>query len=256
RRVPLNRAGHSWLQHQEARTVPTEVDASGEPAKAETRQAMVEEGKLTPEELEKGFQATPKPWLKTLVADVDGTLEVLQNLDDLSQERFGNAAPSYAKVRGALEDVQRTARQLLKRKLELDPDPMTPATDSEFAEGASSAVSIPQGIVLPGSLGGQVSSQPTSREDAAARIAASAKFLRQSDPTNPASYLLLRGFRWGELRAGGRKSDSRLFEAPAMSTRTQLKTLLLDAKWEALLEACENVMATPQGRGWLDLQRY
>ena len=256
RRVPLNRSGHSWLQHQEARTVPTELDASSDPAKAETRQAMVEEGKLAPEELEKGFQATPKPWLKTVVADIDGTLEVLHNLDELSRERFGNAAPSYAKVRGALEDVQRTARQLLKRKLELDPDPIAPATDSELAEGAQASVSIPQGTVLPGSLGGQVSSQPTSREDAAARIAASAKFLRQSDPCNPASYLLLRGFRWGELRAGGRKPDPRLLEAPATSTRTQLKTLLLDAKWEALLEACENVMATPQGRGWLDLQRY
>jgi hypothetical protein len=32
--------------------------------------------------------------------------------------------------------------------------------------------------------------------------------------------------------------------------------LLLDAKWDGLLEACEQVMATPQGRGWLDLQRY
>ena len=256
RRVPLNRAGHSWLQYQEARTVPTEADASSDTTKAETRQAMVEEGKVTPEELEKGFQATPKPWLKTLTADVDGTLELLQNLDELSRERFGNAAPSYAKLRGALEDVQRAARQLLKRKLELDPDPMTPATESESAEGAPSAVSIPQGTVLPASLGGQVSAQPASREDAAARIAASAKFLRQSDPTNPASYLLLRGFRWGELRACGRKPDPRLLEAPATSTRTQLKTLLLDAKWEALLEACENVMATPQGRGWLDLQRY
>jgi type VI secretion system protein ImpA len=257
RRLPINRSGHSWLQQQEARTVPTEADASSDPAKAETRQAMMEEGKLTPEELEKGFQATPKPWLKTLVADVDGTLEVLQNLDELSQERFGNATPSYARLRGALEDVQRTARQLLKRKLELDPDPIAPEIGSESGDGGiSTGVSIPQGTVLPGSLAGQVSAQPTSREDAAARIAASAKFLRQSDPSNPASYLLLRGFRWGELRAGGRKPDPRLLEAPATSTRTQLKTLLLDAKWEALLEACENVMSTPQGRGWLDLQRY
>jgi type VI secretion system protein ImpA len=31
---------------------------------------------------------------------------------------------------------------------------------------------------------------------------------------------------------------------------------MLDSKWDALLEACEGVMATPQGRGWLDLQRY
>ncbi|MEO7964411.1 MAG: type VI secretion system domain-containing protein, partial [Gemmatimonadaceae bacterium] len=34
------------------------------------------------------------------------------------------------------------------------------------------------------------------------------------------------------------------------------KGLLLDGKWSELLEQCEAVMATPQGRGWLDLQRY
>ena len=111
-------------------------------------------------------------------------------------------------------------------------------------------------VILPGSVGAQLAPQPTSREDAASRIAAIAKYLRQSDPTSPAPYLLVRGFRWGELRASGRTPDPRLLEAPATQIRTQLKSLLLDGKWDALLEACENVMATPNGRGWLDLQRY
>jgi type VI secretion system protein ImpA len=38
--------------------------------------------------------------------------------------------------------------------------------------------------------------------------------------------------------------------------RSRLKGLLLDGKWAELVEQCEGVMATPQGRGWLDLQRY
>ena len=147
--------------------------------------------------------------------------------------------------------MQRTAKQLLKRRLELDPDPVDGAASESIA-----AVAVPEGVVLPASIRAQLSPQPTSREDAANRITAGAKFLRQSDPTNPASYLLLRGFRWGELRACGRNPDPRLLEAPTTQTRTQLKSLLLDAKWEALLETCEGVMAAPQGRGWLDLQRY
>jgi len=253
RRVPLDRAGHDWLHHQEARTVPTELDAATDEAKSESRKARIAEGKTTPEDLERGFQATPKAWLKSLLADIDGTLEMLQNLDDLSQERFGAAAPSYSKLRDAIEEVQRTAKQLLRRKLEIDPDPIE-GTPVRRVSGA--VVSIPNGVVLPGSVGGQLSAQPTSREDAAARIASAARFLRQNDPANPASYLLLRGFRWGELRASGRTPDPRLLEAPTTQTRTQLKTLLLDAKWEALLDACEGVMATPHGRGWLDLQRY
>jgi type VI secretion system protein ImpA len=35
-----------------------------------------------------------------------------------------------------------------------------------------------------------------------------------------------------------------------------LKGLLLDRQWQQLLDATEAVMETPQGRGWLDLQRY
>jgi type VI secretion system protein ImpA len=115
---------------------------------------------------------------------------------------------------------------------------------------------LPSHVVLPGSVGAQLTPQPTSREDAANRIGVVARYLRQNDATSPAPYLLLRGFRWGELRASGRTPDPRLLEAPPTPVRTQLKSLLLDAKWDGLLEACENVMATPHGRGWLDLQRY
>ena len=42
----------------------------------------------------------------------------------LSAERFGDVAPSYSRLRDAIVEVQRTARQQLKRKLELDPDPV------------------------------------------------------------------------------------------------------------------------------------
>src|SRR6185503_3837878 len=34
------------------------------------------------------------------------------------------------------------------------------------------------------------------------------------------------------------------------------KSLLLSSDWAGLLEAAEEVMAGPYGRGWLDLQRY
>ena len=253
KRVPLDRAGHDLLQIQESRGVPSEADASADSSKAEIRQALVAEGKKTPEEIEKGFQGTPKAWFKSLITDIEGTLEALQNLDEISRERFGDVAPNYGELRKYVEEVQRTARQLLKRKLELDPDPVGAPV---AAEPEAEPVAVPAGIVLPGSVGAQLSAAPSSREDAASRIAASARFLRQSDPTNPAAYLLLRGFRWGELRAGGANPDPRLLEAPTTQTRTQLKSLLLDAKWESLLELCECVMASPQGRGWLDLQRY
>lgn len=254
RQMPIDSGGHSVVKLQQARSVPTDADAAADSNKADLRQALIAEGKATPEEIDSAFRATQKPWLKALVADVGRCVEALENLREVSQERFPKDGPNYNLLSDALEEVQRAAKQLLKRKLELDPDPLE-VTDAPVAESAA-PVAVPVGVTLPGSVSAQLSPVPTSREDAASRIAGSAKYLRQTDPTNPAAYLLLRGFRWGELRASGASPDPRLLEAPPTATRTQLRSLLLDSKWEALLEGCEAVMATPQGRGWLDLQRY
>jgi type VI secretion system protein ImpA len=265
RQAPANRLGHTFLQYAASHLVPTEAEAASDDGKNEARAAAIADGKLPPEEFDKGFAATPKAWYKTLAADVASCVETLQRLDERSQERFGSDAPSFGKLRAALEDVQRATAQLLKRKLDVEPDPpefnpagvpasadIGPPPEAYFAPApaALSAAPAPTPAARP------IAAEAASREDAAARIVSAARFLRQSDPYNPAPYLLLRGFRWGELRAAGQNVDPRLLEAPTTQVRTQLKTLLLDAKWKELLETCETVMGTPQGRGWLDLQRY
>jgi type VI secretion system protein ImpA len=79
--------------------------------------------------------------------------------------------------------------------------------------------------------------------------------MRSAAPSNPAPYLMLRGLRWGELRAAD-TIDPLMLEAPPTDVRTRLKTLLLKAEWSKLVEAGEDVMASAYGRGWLDLQRY
>jgi type VI secretion system protein ImpA len=97
---------------------------------------------------------------------------------------------------------------------------------------------------------------PRSREESALWIAAAAAQVRRERPTDPTAYLILRGLRWGELRADGGTIDPRLLAAPQTDVRTRLRGLLLDNRWPELLDAGEEVMAGPQGRGWLDLQRY
>jgi type VI secretion system protein ImpA len=101
-----------------------------------------------------------------------------------------------------------------------------------------------------------VAAVPRTRSDADARIASAAQFLRTEQPTDPSSYLLLRGYRWGELRGQGGQIDPKLLLAPPTELRSRLRMLLLDCQWAGLLESAEQVMATPYGRGWLDLQRY
>jgi type VI secretion system protein ImpA len=215
------------------------------------RQAAIADRKLTPEEFDRAFELTPKPWYKGLVADIEAATASLARLDTRSQERFGSVAPSYSPLQTAIADVERQARQLLKRKLELDPDPVDAAavmagSDAPETSSRSAASGAPKALAA----------EPTSRDDAAQRIIGAARYLRQNEPSNPASYLLVRGFRWGELRAAGRVVDPKLLEAPTTQTRTTLKRLLLDQQWRELIEAGETVMGTPHGRGWLDLQRY
>jgi type VI secretion system protein ImpA len=247
RTAPISKAGHHALQYAESRALGYEKDAEGDEGKLEARKAALADGKLAPEEFDKGFEATPKPWYKALAADLAGALEALKALDALSTEKFGAGAPSFIKLRGAIEEVQHVAGGLLTKKLQADPDPVDTA--------AVAAGTAPAGAGLAG--GAQaISAEPTSVDDAAARIAAAARYLQQADPRSPAPYLMLRGFRWGELRAGGSALDPRLLTAPPTDVRTRLKSLLLDGKWAELLSASEAVMATPFGRGWLDLQRY
>lgn len=245
--VPLNGRGHSLLAYTEARAVGYEADAEGDEQRRKTRKAAIDEGKLSAEEFDKAFDETPKPFYKQLVADIDACTAALKALDALGEQKFEDDAPVYRKLRVALDEVRDLGQQLLTKKLEQDPDPPEPvAVEAPGMGSAGSGGAGPDSLPV----------EPTSAQDAAQRVAAAARFLQRADPCNPASYLMLRGFRWGELRARGRDLDPKLLSAPPTHVRTHLKGLLLDGKWPELLAAAEDVMATPHGRGWLDLQRY
>jgi type VI secretion system protein ImpA len=256
RSVPLNRSGHDFFKYKESRTVGFEGDAGGDSKKLQARQLAIEEGKLPAEEFERGVESTPKSWYKSLAAELDGCLAALETLDRLGREKFGDGAPDFRRLREALGEVQRVVRHLLDKKLEIEPDPPEPtpppAIAGETDRSSGKSASASEALVTAPTLAAEV----TDRDDATARAIAAARFLRRTEPHNPASYLLLRGFRWGELRAHGRTPDPRLMEAPTTQVRTHLKSLLLEARWPQLLEAAEGVMATTAGRGWIDLQRY
>jgi type VI secretion system protein ImpA len=262
RLTPVTAAGHTIDQYQDSRKVPYESEVENDWDKQEKRRQDLEAGRLPPESVDKAFDETPKAWYKQLVADTDASIEAVGALQEVSDAKFGNASPSFSKLRGALDEVRVQAVRLLAIKLERDPDPVdaepvVPALEAEAVVGDASTAA---GMAGSGSQtaveGGALSPTPKSVEDASARVAAAARYLRSRAPTEPAPYLMLRGFRWGELRARGTDIDPRLLAAPPTEVRTRLKGLMLDGQWAQLLEAAEEVMATPFGRGWLDLQRY
>jgi type VI secretion system protein ImpA len=233
--------GLTLATYTSAREIPLESDNDSADKRSRRAEALAS-GKLSPEDAEAAIEATGKPFYKALVADLDVALTTLAALDKAAEEKFGRDAPAFTSVRNAMDEVQRLARSTLARKLELDPDPIEEIPE----EGAVSNVDPNAAIAA----------EPTNRNDANARVAIVARWYRQQDPTSPAPYLMLRGFRWGELRATAPVVDPKLLEAPPTASRSRLKTLMLDGRWQDLLEQGEVLLATAQGRGWLDLQRY
>jgi type VI secretion system protein ImpA len=260
--APLTRGGYSWFAYKESRKVPTEEEAGESTLKAEARATAVADGKPTPEEFDKSFDSSPKAYYVQLAADVDGTLESLGALDGLCEEKFQDVAPSFGPLRQTLEEVKQAVRIFLQKKREKEPDEPVAGADETEPEAAAVEEEVPLGQATGAAPararkpGGALTAEPMDRDDAIARVVSAAKFLRGENPYDPAPYLLLRGLRWGALRAAGTDIDQALLAAPPSALRQDLKRLAMEGNWTEVLETAEKGMGMECGRGWLDLQRY
>ena len=254
---PVTKSGLDSFKYKEALATGYEADAQTT-EKAEARQIAISEKKLTAEEFDKSFDATPTDWYEQRIADCDACLEALESLQATCELRFGNAAPGFGKLRTAIEELRQTYIILLKRKREAEPDAVAeePAVEPEPEQQETFEEQVPIARHAPPRAKKSPSEEPADKEDAADRIAAVARYLRKEDPYSPAPYLLLRGLRFGELRAGGESPDLSLLAAPPSEVRQELKKFAMESQWQEVLEAAENAMALPCGRGWLDLQRF
>jgi len=242
RMTPYGPASATFLQIEGARNIPTDADAEQDETKRAARTAAIEEGRPTPEAVDAQLGAMNKVSVRATISDLDQLRATIVTLEKSADVHFGSMAPSLSGIRNVVDEIKRFASAQLARKLEDDPDPIVDTVD--------------ESVIPVGDDGAPISIEPVNRADATQRLAVIARWLRADDPTNPSPYLLLRGFRWGELRATAPDVDQKLLEAPPTATRSRLKTLLLDARWNELLEQSESLMALSAGRGWLDLQRY
>jgi len=261
RRVPLTRGGIDWFRYKESRSVSSEADAAGNDSKLNARTTAIEEGKLTPEQFDQDFHATPEAFYLQATADLDGCLESLEALNGVSEEKFTEYAPNLGGLRKTLEEVKQAIHILLVRKREQESGAETSAAAGEAAaEGGFEPAAAAAGGGAAQRRAGKrpPGAEPADRDDALDRVAAVVRWLRQQDASNPAPYLLLRGLRWGELRAAGEgyDPDPSLLEPPPAGARQELKRLAGEGDWAQVLEAAETAMESPGGRAWLDLQRY
>ncbi len=259
-RRPLTQEGYDWRILKECRAVPTEAEAAENENKATIRSEKLSEGKLAPETFEEDVQRTPKQFYKDMVEGIEAALESLQSLSELADSKFGNQAPSFGKLRTALEELHHLGRGFLKKKLEVEPDEdsgeTTETTEEAGAEEATGEPAEDGAPARPGRGKKALTAEPADKDDAVNRVMVAAKYWRSQEPLNPAPYLMVRGMRWGELRASGSEPDQLLFEPPPTELRQQMKKLSLEGNWAEVLEAAETAAAMPCGRAWLDLHRY
>src|SRR5215471_14742852 len=253
----VEKAKYGLLDHQQSREVGYEDQIKGDEAKKK-RAALIKEGKLAPELFDRAFEETPKKFYAQAEKDLDGCLENLARLKKSCDEKFGNDGPTYGPLQSALEASRHLIHGFLQKKREKEPDPVEEAAPAAAAPGAEGGAAAPgaapvrTGVLI--SVEG--SSEPPDRVETIKKIAEAAAFLRRREPQSPASYLMLRGLRWGELRAAIEQADPTKLEAPPTELRRHLKKLLLDKKYEDLLDAAESAMALPCSRAWLDMQRF
>ncbi|HMD97119.1 MAG TPA: type VI secretion system protein TssA [Terriglobia bacterium] len=226
-----------------------------------TRAERIAAGRVTPEDFDKYFEGSPKVFYVDAEKSLDQCLQILDQLRGQCEARFPvvDARPSMVDLRETLERTRQVVHGLLQKKREKEPDPVEekpPEAAAEAAPGAGVESAAPGPVRTGVLISLETSSEPPDRLEAIRKIADSAAFLRRREPRSPASYLMLRGLRWGELRAAVDRSDPTPLEAPPTELRKHLKRLALDKKWEELLEAAESAMALPCSRAWLDLQRF
>jgi len=260
KKVPLTGYGFDYHDYRTARKVGYEEDVEGDSEKERARQEAIEEGKPTAEDFDEAFDGTGKPWYKEAASEAERAMEELETLEEVVEEAFGDDAPDFRDLGEELDDVSEVVTELLDRKLEQDPDP--PEVDEAGAGAADDTMTADSetgaggGGSETGAGSGPAGLRVEDRRGADEAVKRAARFMRGQDPTDPGPYLMLRGLRWGEIRGEADGVDPKLLAAPPTDVRTNLKEHLLDGEWEELLEAAEEVMATPYGRGWLDLQRY
>jgi len=252
--TPITTGGLSLHHYKESRTVGSEEDAAQSETKQQARQKAIAEGRTTIEDFDKDAASTSTAQYEAWVAAMDACLASIQSLGSLCDEKFGNDAPSFVPLRSAIEEVRHTANMILQKRPGRIPAESQLEPEPEFAE--SSAASEGEAPAPVHRKPSAASLDPEDLDDVTARLNAVAKFLRAQDARSPAPYLLLRGYRWGELRGYSDPPDPSLLIPPPTLIRQTIRRLAGESNWSELIETAETAMSQPYARAWLDLQRH
>ncbi len=125
---------------------------------------------------------------------------------------------------------------------EREPDPEPVISETVDSRPSTTVASGPAG-------------PPEDVETAYRRVEEAAAFLRGVNPSDPVPYLLIRSLRLGELLGMEANSIDEPHLGPSSATRKELRRRAADGDWAEVVELTEEILAQPEGRGWLDAHR-
>ncbi|MBP5857777.1 type VI secretion system protein TssA [Marivibrio halodurans] len=153
-----------------------------------------------------------------LVTVVEASLGEVARLDAVLDTKAGNEAPSLARMRDSLVEIDELARRYLSDKGGELPDPEDEAAeepgygsthDPDAREAAVSAKELTMSENKPtskmpgsGTPSGGVGGPIESRADAYRRLAEAADYLMRTEPHSPVPYLVRRAVVWGNMSFG------------------------------------------------------
>ncbi|MFG1400206.1 type VI secretion system protein TssA [Roseixanthobacter pseudopolyaromaticivorans] len=158
------------------------------------RDARLAAGGLTLEAFTASAQATPASFYSTLVAELEGCLEALNELSDAFGAHVGRDAPPAGTIRGVLTGVLDAVKMFAADKLAeaaQQSEMHTSQPDGAAGEGAAGAA--------PGGSGTAAFGAPSNREDALRQILRIAAYFREHEPHSPISYTLEEIVRRGRM---------------------------------------------------------
>jgi len=255
----LTRDGLSFFDYRASRAIGYEADAASSDAKREARERAIAEGKLTAEDFDKSFAATPKSFYRDLDNSLKAAVESLDAMQLFCEQRYGNDAPGFGKLREAMDEVGPLVNNLLQDKLKLEPDEVTAETSKSEPQPLSenvAPVQDPQRQAVPTPARSADSPGLADKEDAIRRVQACAQFLLRENVSSPIPYLLQTSIRIGEMREKGSWVSYEFLVSPGGETRQNLKRLAMEENWDELLKAAIAAVGEPCGRAWLDVHRY
>lgn len=165
--------------------------AVGDSEKRRQLAEALKEGKLEGETFDKATAATPLTHCRALLEQLSECWEAYEQLDQVLEEKYGEAAPSLRSVKDAVGECRSLMNSIVKKKGGVGLDTMaTAVAGTEEADGGGNRADS-------GAFSGGI--EPRDRAEAIRRLVAVAEFFRKTEPHSPISYLVQRAARWGEM---------------------------------------------------------